>query len=584
MKSSWIAPSQTAVQEDAVRSIHPLIDRILRKRSVCDPELQEKFLCHDFPAGLYDPFLFDDMQRCLERIERALQNNEKITVYGDYDVDGVCATSILFESLTALGGIVDITINHRDRDGYGLQKKMLQRCYESGTTLIITNDSGISNFDEIAYMQNNGVDVIITDHHQPPSPEKIPPAFAIIHPLVRADKYPFKGLCGAGVAFKLIQGMLRTESLRKRMQSRGYSCESFEKWLLDLVCIATIADCMPIIDENRTLVHFGLIVLRKTRRLGLRALYECARIGNKPITTRTIGFQIAPRINAAGRMEHANLAFELLTTQNANRASELASILEQTNQRRQKLTEEIYRKAHEALHQQFIEGKKILVGIGADWSSGILGLVASKLMQTFNRTVVLVTHSQAGRIGAARSIETMHITNIFRKLEYLFDRYGGHAAAGGFALKPSIDEHSLPNHFHSISEHELVPIEAEKPRLIDCEIQLSDVSFEFIELLLKLEPHGIGNSKPLFLLRNVAIDDIAFVGVNGKHVRMVFSDGFLKRRAIGFSLSKNITALALSVGDMLDIVTELDMHEWQDIREPQLSLVDFDRAATIEAL
>ncbi len=574
MKSTWItAERDSSALLDATNEIHPLIAHILHRREIRDTGAQLRFLHPDYHADLHDPFLFDHMERAIARIEQALQANEKITIYGDYDVDGVCATSILYETLTALNARVDIVINHREREGYGLHRNTLEALKQSGSTLIITNDSGITNTEEIAYAQSAGMDVILTDHHQPPEEKKIPSAYAIIHPMVYANRYPFKGLCGAAVAFKLVQGMLRTESLRKKFESLDVSPEGFEKWLLDLVCIATIADCMPILGENRTLVHFGLIVLKKTKRLGLQELYKRAGIDEKPITPHTIGFQIAPRLNAASRMEHGKIAFELLTTTNREEASALAQTLEEANVRRRKLTEEILKKAKAAVKIQLDEERKILVGIGSDWPCGVLGLVASRLTNEYNRPVVLVTRSAAGRIGAARSVASIHITNVFRKVEHLFTRYGGHAAAGGFAVKEAVDEAMMINDFHEVAEQETLLLDPIKSEIIDLEILLSDVSFELIEILIKLEPHGIGNNKPRFLIKNIEIQDIAFVGVNGKHVRLVFSDGRIRRRAIGFSLGKN--AANLSIGSRVDILTELDMHEWRDIREPQLSLIDF---------
>ncbi|MBI4272269.1 single-stranded-DNA-specific exonuclease RecJ [Candidatus Uhrbacteria bacterium] len=574
MKRAWIAATQdTSVFNTHSSEINPLIAHLLRRRGIDTTDDQLEFLHPDYHAGLHDPFLFDDMELAIARIEYALEKNEKITIYGDYDVDGVCGTSILYEMLTALNARCDIVINHREREGYGLQKSALEQCKNSGTTLIITNDSGITNTEEIAYAQQAGMDVILTDHHQPPDEAHIPPAYAIIHPLVHADRYPYKGLCGAGVVFKLIQGMLRTPCLRARIESLGISAEGFEKWLLDLVCIATIADCMPLLGENRALVHFGLIVLKKTRRIGVQELCKKARIDTKSISPHTIGFQIAPRLNAASRMEHGKLAFEILTTTDDGRASELALILEETNNKRRKLTEEIFKKARTLLKDQFDAGKKILVGIGSDWAAGVLGLVASRLMNEYNRSVVLVTRTPAGRIGAARSVASIHITNVFRKVEHLFLRYGGHAAAGGFAVKETVDEKTVIQDFHTIAEQQTVLPDSEKEEIIDAEIYLSDVTFESIELLLQLEPHGIGNAKPRFLIRNVEVHDIAFVGTNGTHARFVFSDGRIKRRAIGFSLAKN--AAHLQVGSKVDILTELDIHEWRDIREPQLSLIYF---------
>ncbi len=572
MKDTWISKSNDPLTGEG-GAVHPILAQILANRFIDSKEF-EQFLRPDYTRDIHDPYLFDDMTKAVERIKHAIDTKEKITIYGDYDVDGVCASTILYEILSDLGANVNIVINHREREGYGLQQKALERLKEEGTTLIITDDSGITNTNEIAYAQKSGMDVILTDHHQPPALDRIPPAFAIIHPLVHGDRYPFKHLAGAGVAFKVVQGLLRTEWVQEKFLQKKLSLEGYEKWMLDIVSIATIADCMPITGENRALVHFGLIVLNKTRRHGLRALYQSARLIGKKITSHTIGFCIAPRLNAASRMEHGKLAFDLLTTKNIDAAISLADQLEETNTRRQKLTEVTVKKARETLHEQFEAGKKILVGIGSDWPLGILGLVASRLMNEFSRPIVLVTESEAGRIGAARSMEPFHITNVFKQIDHLFARFGGHAAAGGFALHEHIDTASIAQSFHEVAKDMPVSETTTKAHMYDTELQLADITWEFLELLDFLEPHGIGNKKPLFVLRNLTVLEVSYVGAKNQHVRMTLSDGKIKRKSIGFSLAKeNFTVKA---GDSVDIITEVEIHEWRDIREPQLSLVDVD--------
>lgn len=572
MKPTWNLQFNNALTQGG-SALHPIIQRILANRFIDGSEF-EKFLHPDYTRDIHDPYLFDDMAKAVLRIKRAIDAQEKITVYGDYDVDGVCASTVLYEILSDLDAQVDVVINHREREGYGLQQKVLERLKEQGTTLIITDDSGITNTNEITYAQDSGMDVILTDHHQPPAPDRIPPAFAIIHPLVHGDRYPFKHLAGAGVAFKVVQGLLRTEWVQKKFSQKKLSLEGYEKWMLDIVSIATIADCMPIIGENRALVHFGLIVLNKTRRQGLRALYQSARLAGKKITPHTIGFCIAPRLNAASRMEHGKIAFDLLTTKSVETASLLANQLEETNTRRQKLTEATVKKAREALCEQFETGKKILVGIGNDWPLGILGLVASRLMNEFSRPIVLVTESEAGRVGAARSMEPFHITNVFKQLEHLFARFGGHAAAGGFALHAHIDTTIIAQSFHEVAKDTPTSETTEKAYLYDAELTLGDITWEFLELLDSLEPHGIGNKKPLFLLRNLTVAAVSYVGAKNQHIRMTLADATTKRKGIGFSLGKE--GAQVKMGDVVDIITELEINEWRDIREPQLSIIDLD--------
>ncbi|MBI2483671.1 single-stranded-DNA-specific exonuclease RecJ [Candidatus Uhrbacteria bacterium] len=557
--------------------IHSLVSRILVSRGYVNEQQQHRFLHPDYTRDIGDPFLFDDMQRAIDRIRAAIDSNELITIYGDYDVDGVCATAVLFDTLRMLDARVDVVINHRERDGYGLQIKMLELIHRAGSTLVITDDSGISNAAEVAFAVERGIDVIITDHHQIPPVDMLPQAYAIIHPLVRADRYPCKHLVGAGVAFKVVQALLRCPWVRDIFLKKDISIEGFEKWMLDIVAVATVADCMPLLDENRAIVKYGLIVLNKTKRLGLRHLLSCARLSEKQITTHSIGFGIAPRLNAASRMEHGKIAFELLTTSDEEMAQELAQTLEHTNVRRQKLTETIVRAARMAVSRQVEEGKKILIGIGDSWPLGILGLVASRLMNEFKRPVILVTAAEAGRVGAARSIASVHITNIFHRFEYFFLRFGGHAAAGGFSLKPTTDTDLFVNaiHDHADKEVSLQPHELEGSP--DAEIRLADITLDLAEQLQLLEPHGIGNPKPIFRISNVTIQAMERVGSQKQHIRLLLSDGVASRKAIAFSHASRIDKLELLEGESVSVIAEIDVHEWRMTRETQLTIRTLSR-------
>lgn len=557
--------------------IHPLIARILTSRGYADADEQYHFLYPDYTRDIGDPFLFDDMQRAVDRIRAAIESHELITIYGDYDVDGVCATAVLYDTLRGLDARVDVAMNHREKDGYGLQIKMMEHIHRAGVTLIITDDLGISNKAEISFAAERGIDVIITDHHQVPPADMLPPAFAIIHPLVRADRYPCKYLVGAGVAFKLVQALLRSPWVQDRYRDKGISLEGFEKWLLDIVAIATIADCMPLLEENRAIVKYGLIVLNKTKRLGLQHLLACARLSDKRLTTHSIGFGIAPRLNAASRMEHGKIAFELLTTTDTAKAEELSQFLEQTNIRRQKLTESTVRLARNAVGKQFEEGKKILIGIGESWPLGILGLVASRLMNEFKRPVILVTEAEAGRVGAARSIRSVHITNIFHRFEHFFSRFGGHAAAGGFSLKPTIDTGIFMSAIHDHADREVSLPADDGQNSPEAEISLANITLELAEQLQLLEPHGVGNPKPVFLISNVKINAMERVGSQQQHVRFVFSDNACSRRAIAFSFGKKVDELKLQESENVNIVGEVDIHEWRARKEVQLTIRELSR-------
>lgn len=556
----------------AFDTIHPLISQILASRGYQSQDEQWHFLYPDYTRDIGDPFLFDDMRRAIDRIRTAVESNELITIYGDYDVDGVCATAVLFDTLRILDANVQVVINHRERDGYGLQKNMMEQIHHAGSTLVITDDSGISNKNEIAFAAARGIDVIVTDHHQVPPPDMLPPAYAIIHPLVRADRYPCKHLVGAGVAFKVVQALLRSQWVREIYAKKEISIEGFEKWMLDIVAIATIADCMPLLEENRAIVKFGLIVLNKTKRLGLQHLLSCARLSGKTLTSHSIGFGIAPRLNAASRMEHGKIAFELLTSDDAVKAEELAQLLEQTNIRRQKVTETIVRAARTAVSGQVEQDKKILIGIGDSWPLGILGLVASRLMNEFKRPVILVTEAEAGRVGAARSTSSIHITNVFHRFEHFFLRFGGHAVAGGFSLKPTIDTDIFVNAIHDHADKEISLSQQDCGEIPDSNISLADITIDFAEQLQLLEPHGVGNPKPTFLISNITVQSMQRVGAQQQHVRFTFSDGRCSRKAIAFSHAALVDKLELQSGQNVNVNVEIDIHEWRDIREAQLTI------------
>ncbi|MDO8571861.1 MAG: single-stranded-DNA-specific exonuclease RecJ [bacterium] len=582
MTKKWVLHSKTTSPNESGSDLDPTIVKILTQRGVA-PRDMNAFLDPQYERDTHDPYLFDDMEKAVERIIRSLKNKERITIYGDYDVDGVGASTVLHDTLTACGANVHVYMNHRERDGYGMQIKAVEQLAEEGTTLIITNDSGISNKKEIAYAKELGMDTIITDHHQVPPPDDIPDAYAIIHPQVRADRYPFKYLAGGGSAFKLAQGLIHADSdqwfadLRehaKNSEGKPIRWDTFEKWLLDAVCLSTIGDCVPLVGENRVLVKYGLIVLAKTRRPGLRYILKKAGFWGKPVTPRIVSFTINPRINAASRMEHGTIAFRLMTASSDQEGMELADILEQKNSERQKVTERILSEASKQLKPFAESNKKILVGISDEWNLGVLGLVAGKLCNQFNRPVVLATRANGHTHGTARSIERVHITNTFHSVSRFFEKFGGHAAAGGFLMKEPVDFHEFRTALEA-STDAITDEDIEPSITIDVELTLAQVTWSLWEALSKLEPFGEGNRKPLFLIQNVSITDIRPVGTNNKHLRLVVQQHGISKKVIAFSLAKALNAIVL--GDRIDIVCEIGMNEWNGTKELQISLVDYRR-------
>jgi len=368
-----------------------IVANLLYHRGIITQSQIDEFLDPDYSQNVHDPYLFKDMEKTVTEIFLAIKNKDKIVVHGDYDADGVSASVILVSTLKILGcENCEVFLPHRETDGYGLNVNTINKLSENGTKLIITCDCGVSNATEIELANSLGMKVIVTDHHA--VPEILPPAFSIIHPKVPGETYPDKGLAGGGVAFKVMQGLLKK-------YHENYVVESgptlgWEKWLLDMVAIASVADMVPLLGESRTLTKYGLIVLNKTKRIGLQKLLLEARLIEEDGTTKydlsadTIGFQIAPRINAAGRMNHANVAYNLMMTENPEEATELAHDLDKNNQDRQKVTEDLVK---EAVRQAEIQkDQPILFILGAGWSTGIVGLIASKIKERYYKPTIVM--------------------------------------------------------------------------------------------------------------------------------------------------------------------------------------------------
>ena len=473
--------------------INPVVLQLLASRGLSAEQIK-KFLEPSYAEELRDPFLFKQMRDAVELIFKHLQAGNKIVVYGDYDADGVCSTAIMHETLFFLATLgktepaakIDIYIPDRASEGYGLKKSALKNLAKAGAKLIITVDNATRNVDEVAYAKTLGLDIIITDHHEPGP--KLPDCL-IINPKLDYEKYPFSGLAGCGVAFKVAEGLISSAThvfSSKNINSKG---DIFLKWLLDLVAIGTIADLVPLIDENRVLVKYGLVVLNKTSRLGLKKLIAVARSGvdkngnNREIDSWQVGFQLAPRLNAAGRLNHANNAYELLVTEDAAEADKIAQQLNATNQERQRLTEEIFQYADTQVNQEDkilfavwpglqcrceefsgTAGRRsnpvfsaLIAGLprasaGAEplamtnnpWPAGVMGLVAGKLTEKYYRPALAITDKGGEIVGSGRSISEFDVTAMLEECAEWLANFGGHKQACGFTLKPSPPPAMLP--------------------------------------------------------------------------------------------------------------------------------------------
>lgn len=584
MNRRWLEEEARALPED-LRHYHPLIAQLLMQRGITSADEAERYINPRYDRDSHDPFLFDDMASAVDRIARALLSREHIAIYNDYDADGLCAGALLHETLAALGADIRAVMNHRENEGYGLHINTIKTLAEQNITLIITTDCGISNKTEIDHASALGIDVIITDHHTIPArTEDMPNAYAIIHPLVRAERYPYKHLSGGGSAFKLAQALIRSdhailqECRSKAITNTGIAVnwEGFEKWLLDLVCISTIADCVPLSGENRSLVYFGLRVLSKSKRIGLRHLITQIRMREAEATARTISFSIAPRLNAASRMAHARHAFDLLISRNDDDARNLCGLLEQLNTERRRITETTYREAREQFDDMYFRDKRILVGSSDNWPLGILGLVAGKLCDHYRLPVVLVTTSAHSVSGAARSIEGFNIAHAFEKINHLFERYGGHSAAGGFALKQDADISTLRTKLEEIGEETQFSDISSIP-VSHARIRIKDITIDFIRLLQQLAPFGQGNPYPHFTIINATIEELRTVGARNAHLRTRLEQDGKRIWCIGFS--KGMCIEEFKVGDTIDILCELDSQEWQGLTSPEVRILDIIKHA-----
>ncbi len=548
--------------------LQPLVLQLLWNRGLRTQTAIDEFLNPDWGTDIHDPFLFKDMQKAVARIQKGIAAKEKIIVHGDYDADGVCSSAVLHTTLQALGADVEVYLPHREREGYGLNLQTIDHLHEKHKAkLIVTCDCGTSNVAEVARAAELGMDVIITDHHHEP-PQR-PAAYALLNPQLVDSGYPFPHLAGSGVAFKLAQALIRASGLEK---VNGLTKEGFEKWLLDFVAISTVTDFMPIIGENRTLVKYGLVVLRKSPRPGIRALAEAMSTRQENFDTTSIGFQIGPRLNAAGRMDHASTAFRLLISTNFEEAQAIAAALNQSNTERQKLTETIVRQAKQAIGE-VNDTRKLLAAVGTGWPVGVVGLVAGKLADEHHRPVLVMADHDGEVTGSGRSIPQFDITAALHTTKSILERFGGHAGACGFTLKPE-NVQKFVQAMEAEAAKQLTAKDLIKDIAIDVDVPLPAVDWPLLDTLEQFEPFGEDNPKPLFCCRNMVVTELQPVGKEGKHLRIVVNHTVPEPRKFiafggGLTYGKQLT-----VGDKVDAVFTVDRNEWNGTRELQLKVVD----------
>ena len=562
--------------------LNPIVAKLLYSRGYKTPDAAKRFICMEHEM-LSNPFLMKGMEPGIERLHKAIENGEKITVYGDYDVDGVTAVCTLYLYLKEKGARVEYYIPNRACEGYGVSESAINSIANDGTKLIVTVDTGITATDEVLYAKELGVDFVITDHHE--CRAELPPAVAVINPHRPDCPYPFKELAGVGVVFKFI---LAYEERYERISGLEAGRRLFDKYS-DLVAIGTIADVMPIKEENRLIVSYGLRMLEETERPGIIALIRASqakpdsrqdkRKRRTKITSSFIGYTLAPRINAAGRIKSAEMAVELFLSDNMDTATAIAEKLCDANKERQLEENKIIEEAYKKISQIDVEKYPVIVLDADDWHHGVIGIVSSRITEKYSRPSILVSFKKTeaendseGEIGkgSGRSIKGLNLVDALVHCSEYLVKFGGHELAAGLSVERSklkdfrdkINEYAREN----LSKEDMIPtLEA------DAEIDFTDISLGFAEELQILEPYGVGNPIPTFVLRNVYASEITPVS-DGKHTRFVFTDGNSYVSAMYFTTSPKETGVF--AGDKLDVLFTVDINEWMGRRSVQLIVKD----------
>ena len=527
-----------------------LLAGILAARGITDPTEALTLLAGE--EELSDPMLLTDMDKACARILEAIDKEQTIVVYGDYDVDGVTATALLYQHLKGMGASVKCMLPSREGDGYGLSKNAIQSIHDKGCQLIVTVDNGISALEEAEFAASLGVDLIVTDHHLPH--DALPKAVAVVDPRRADDHSPFKGLCGAGVAFKLCAAL------------DGCPPEEMLDYCGDLAAVGTVADVMPLTGENRTLVKAGLKSLQQTDRPGISALLEEVGLEGKPITAENVSYAIAPRINAAGRMDNAVTALQLVLCEDEERAAELAHKLNEINVARQETEQEIVKAAQEQLDAEpaILEDRVILIW-GRDWHPGVIGIVASRLVEKTGRPVIVVSVDEHGEgKGSGRSVQGFNLHECIASCEDILLRFGGHAMAAGLSVR----EENLPELRRRLNEWAAreCAVLFTPPLECDLSIHLDRITVESVRRLEQLAPYGAENPTPVFVLEKAVIDGIFSVS-EGKHCRLRLRQGNASIYAVWFGMPPE--QLPYTMGDIVDAAVNLSVYE--SLRGAQLS-------------
>ena len=558
MNKKWeiSKPNEEKVKEiENKYQINSLLAKILVNRGITTEKDIKQFLSPT-RKDFYDPYLMPDMEKAVERILKAIESKEKVLIYGDYDVDGITSVTVLKSFLKERGLKVDEYIPNRLDEGYGLNKPAVKKIAQEKYTLMITVDCGISAIQEVKYANSLGIEVIITDHHEPG--ENLPEAIAVVDSKRKDNKYPFRNLAGVGVVFKLIQAISQKLELEEK---------EYLKYL-DIVCIGTISDIVPLVDENRVIVKLGLMLVEQTKNLGLKTILQAS--GYQKVDSTTISFGIAPRINACGRMGHQEEALKLFLSTNREEVVELAEKLNEYNRQRQEKEKQIFIEALEKIKRESINEHSVMVIDGENWHHGVIGIVASKITEMyFKPSILLCFEGEEGK-GSGRSIPGFDLHEALTRCEGNLEKFGGHSMAIGLSVKKEKVE-QLRKELDIIAQEKQIDKIVSILR-IDAQVELKDINMQIVESLKHLEPFGEENKVPLFVFKNLKIDSIRALS-EGKHIKLgLREDNKNLINAMGFNLGELTNDYR--IGDKVDVVGSLEINKFNGEENIQILLKD----------
>lgn len=558
MNKKWQIYQTNEEQIEELKSkygLNELLATILSNRNITEEEQIRLFL-NPTRNDFYDPYLITDMETAVERIIKAIENKEKVTIYGDYDVDGITSITVLKSFLKEIGLETSVYIPNRLDEGYGLNKNAIDKIAKDGCNLMITVDCGISGIEEIEYANSLGIETIVTDHHEPGN--ELPNAVAVIDNKRKDSKYPFRELAGVGVVFKLTQGLAKRLNLKE---------EAYLKYL-DIVCVGTISDIVPLVDENRVIAKLGLMLVKQTKNIGLRSIINSS--GYTKIDSNTISFGVAPRINACGRMGKAKEALNLLLSTDIYEVNELTQKLNDHNKERQETEKAIFENAVEKIEKENLDQNKAIILGGENWHHGVIGIVSSKITDMYFKPSILLSFEEDGiGKGSGRSIPGFDLHEALMQCLDTIEKFGGHSMAVGITIrKDKLEE--FRKEFEEIAEKneidKIIPIIN-----IDAKINLNEIDKEMVESIKQLEPFGEANKMPIFAFKNLKIDSIRALS-GGKHLKLTLKNNNNIINAIGFNIGH--LAEEYLIGDKVDVAGVLEINTFGGVDNLQINIKD----------